>query len=211
MYNKSKVNYALYLVTDRDVLGNKDLCESIEQAILGGVSLVQLREKNAKTKEFYSIALKVKEVTDKYSIPLIINDRLDIALAIDADGLHIGADDIPVKIARNLLGPDKILGVSASNIDEAIEAQSQDADYLGVGAMYPTKTKKDTESVSLKELQLIKSSVQIPVVGIGGINELNAKEVMSTGVDGISVISAILGKDNVYAAAKKLHNIVEQG
>lgn len=208
MYNKSKVNYALYLVTDRNILGDKDLCESIEQAIQGGVGLVQLREKNAKTKEFYRIALKVKEVTDKYSIPLIINDRLDIALAIDADGLHIGADDIPVKIARNLVGPDKILGVSTSNIDEAIEAQSQGADYLGVGAIFSTKTKKDAESVSLDELKLIKSSVQIPVVGIGGINELNAKEVMSTGVDGISVISAILGKKDVYSAAKDLYNII---
>ncbi len=208
MFNKSKINYTLYLVTDRNVLGNKDLCESLEQAIQGGASLVQLREKNATTREFYNIALKVKEVTDKYSIPLIINDRLDIALAVDADGLHIGPDDIPVKIARNLLGPDKILGVSTSNIDEALEAQSQGADYLGVGAMFPTKTKKDTESVSLRELQLIKSSIQIPVVGIGGINELNAKEVMNTGVDGIAVISAVLGKNDVYAAAKNLYNII---
>lgn len=208
MFNKSKINYTLYLVTDRNVLGNKDLCESIERAIKGGAGLVQLREKNATTREFYNIALKVKEVTDKYSIPLIINDRLDIALAVDADGLHIGPDDILVKIARNLLGPDKILGVSTSNIDEALEAQSQGADYLGVGAMFPTKTKKDTESVSLRELQLIKSSIQIPVVGIGGINELNAKEVMNTGVDGIAVISAVLGKNDVYAAAKNLYNII---
>lgn len=208
MFNKSEIDYTLYLVTDRGILGNKNLYVSIEQAIQGGVGLVQLREKNTTSREFYDIALRVKKITEKYNIPLIINDRLDIALAIDADGLHIGPDDIPITVARKLLGSDKILGASTSNLNEALEAQNQGADYLGVGAMFPTKTKEDTESVSIKNLELIRSSIQIPVVGIGGINESNAKEVMSTGVEGIAVVSAILGKDDVFIAAKNLYNLI---
>jgi len=208
VFNKSEIDYTLYLVTDRGILGNKNLYVSIEQAIQGGVGLVQLREKNTTSREFYDIALRVKKITEKYNIPLIINDRLDIALAIDADGLHIGPDDIPITVARKLLGSDKILGASTSNLNEALEAQNQGADYLGVGAMFPTKTKEDTESVSIKNLELIRSSIQIPVVGIGGINESNAKEVMSTGVEGIAVVSAILGKDDVFIAAKNLYNLI---
>lgn len=210
MINKSDIDYALYLVTDRNILGNKDLYISIEQAIQGGVSLIQLREKNTTTREFYDLALKVKKITDKYNTPLIINDRLDIALAIDADGLHIGPDDIPINVARKLLGPDKILGASTSSLNEALEAQSQGADYLGVGAMFPTKTKKDTESVNLNELEQIKSSVRIPVVGIGGINETNAKKIINTGADGIAVVSAILGKNDICLAAKSLHSLISK-
>ncbi|MGF7059398.1 thiamine phosphate synthase [Brassicibacter mesophilus] len=210
MINKSDIDYALYLVTDRNILGNKDLYISIEQAIQGGVSLIQLREKNTTTREFYDLALKVKKITDKYNTPLIINDRLDIALAIDADGLHIGPDDIPINVARKLLGPDKILGASTSSLNEALEAQSQGADYLGVGAMFPTKTKKDTESVNLNELEQIKSSVRIPVVGIGGINETNAKKIINTGADGIAVVSAILGKNDICLAAKNLHSLISK-
>jgi len=208
VFNKGKIDYTLYLVTDRSILGNKDFYISIEKAIEGGVGIIQLREKNTTTREFYDIALKVKAITDKHSIPLIINDRLDIVLAVDANGLHIGPDDIPISVARRLLGPNKILGVSTSNLDEAFEAQREGADYIGVGAMFPTKTKKDTESVSIEDLKLIKSSVEIPVVAIGGIKESNAKEVIEAGINGIAVVSAILGKEDVYAAAKELYSLI---
>ncbi|MBS4534903.1 thiamine phosphate synthase [Clostridium sp. D2Q-14] len=205
MNNKKDTDYTLYLVTDRKILKGKDLYKSIEEAIQGGVGIVQLREKNAFTREFYDIAMKVKKITNKYNIPLIINDRLDIVLAVDAEGLHIGSNDIPINIARRLLGKDKILGVSTSSLSEALDAEIQGADYLGVGALFPTDTKKDAGRVSIDDLQLIKSSVEIPVVGIGGINKSNAIEVMNSGIDGIAVVSAILGEEDIYNSAKSIY------
>lgn len=206
---KLSVNYKLYLVTDRYVLGDKDLYKSIEEAILGGASIVQLREKDISTLDFYTEALKVKEITDKYHVPLIINDRLDIALAVDADGLHIGQDDMPLIVARKLFGPDKIIGVSASTVELALQAQKDGADYLGVGAVYATSTKDDAEVVAHSEVRRIKEAVKIPIVAIGGISETNAAEIMATGIDGISVISAILGKDDVKMAAKGLLELID--
>lgn len=208
--NKNNVDYKLYLVTDRNVLCDKDLYESIEEAIKGGVTIVQLREKDLNGKDFYDIALKVKEITSKYNIPLIINDRMDIALAVDAQGVHIGPDDIPIDIARKVLGPEKIIGYSASNINEALYAVENGADYLGVGAMYPTKTKNNTEDVTIDDLTNIVSKVDIPVVAIGGINEKNAKDLISSNIDGIAVVSAILGKENIYDSAKNLSSIVSK-
>ncbi|AET67611.1 thiamine-phosphate pyrophosphorylase [Desulfosporosinus orientis DSM 765] len=206
--NKAAVDYTLYLVTDRKQLGNRDLAESIEQAIQGGVTLVQLREKSVSTKEFLQLAEKVKEITSRYQIPLIINDRLDIALAIDADGLHVGQDDLPMVKARELLGPDKIIGVSASTLEEALLAEQQGADYLGVGAIFTTATKTDATDVSLKQLEVIKHSVSIPVVAIGGIGTTNLPLVRAAGVDGVSVVSAILGQENIYSAAMELKKIL---
>ncbi|ABR47453.1 thiamine-phosphate pyrophosphorylase [Alkaliphilus metalliredigens QYMF] len=200
-----KTDYSLYLVTDRSLLNGKDLMESIEAAIKGGVSIVQLREKQATSAVFYETALALKKLTDQYQIPLIINDRLDIALAVDAAGLHIGPDDLPIKKARELLGPHKTLGYSAATLAEALEAESLGANYLGVGALFPTKTKKDTESVSLQLLQKIKSSVSIPIVGIGGISQGNASQVIQSGADGIAVVSAILSKQYPEIAAKNLY------
>ena len=208
--DKKKVNYSLYLVTDRELLDGRDLYQSIEQAIRGGVTLIQLREKSVSTKEFLEIALKVKETTSRYGIPLIINDRVDIALAVDADGLHVGQDDMPMAKARELLGPDKIIGVSVSTVAEAILAEQQSADYLGVGAIFPTSTKTDAKKASLEELQLIKNSVTIPVVAIGGINKTNAQQVMATGIDGLSVVSAILAQDNIQEAARILRGLIAQ-
>lgn len=205
--NKLNVNYKLYLVTDREVLGNKDLYKSIEEAILGGVTLVQLREKEISTLDFYKEALKIKEITDKYKVPLIINDRLDIAAAIDAEGLHIGQEDMPLKIARRLLGNNKIIGVSASTVELALEAEKDGADYIGVGAVFSTFTKNDAKPAAISELKKIKEAVKIPVVAIGGINESNAALLRDTSIDGISVISAILGKDDVKKAAEKLLEI----
>ncbi|WP_099313373.1 thiamine phosphate synthase [Clostridium paraputrificum] len=205
------VDYTLYLVTDRDVLRERDLIKCIEESILGGVTLVQLREKNVTSREFYEIAIKVKEVTSRYNIPLIINDRLDIALAIDADGLHIGQKDLPASVARKILGKDKILGVSAATLQESLKAEKDGADYLGVGAVFSTSTKKDTRDVSYETLSSITSSVNIPVVAIGGINEKNVTKLKESNIDGIAVISCILGKEDVKGAAEKMLDRFKEG
>lgn len=205
MYN-FHIDLSLYLVTDRKFLRNRDLPICIEQAIAGGVTAVQLREKEISTREFFDIAVKVKAVTDKYRIPLIINDRLDIAMAIDADGLHIGKDDLPVAVARNILGDKKILGVSATDLKEALIAQKDGADYLGVGAVFPTDTKPDAQNVNIKMLGEIKSQVTIPVVAIGGINKNNVRIVMKEMVDGIAIVSAILDQDDIMQASRSLRD-----
>jgi thiamine-phosphate pyrophosphorylase len=204
------INYSLYLVTDREILKEKDLCTGVEEAIKGGVTLVQLREKSTTSKEFYNIGKEIKELTERYNIPLIINDRLDLALAIDADGLHIGNEDLPVEIARDLLGDNKILGYSASTLKEAEYGEKAGADYLGVGALFPTDTKKNVDRISLKELKRIKQRVNIPVVGIGGINIENVHQVLETGVDGVAIVSAILGQDNIIEAASEFKTIMER-
>ena len=199
---KYKINYSLYLVTDRDVLKGKDLILSVEAAILGGVTLIQLREKDISSLEFYNIAVKVKELTDKYSIPLIINDRVDVAIAIDAAGVHLGQSDFPCDVARRIMGTNKIVGISTGTLAEAILAEKQGADYVGVGAVFPTGTKLDAEVVSINVLKDIKQAIKIPVVAIGGINEKNYNLLKNTGIDGIAIISAILGKDNIKEAAE---------
>lgn len=204
--NKIEMDYSLYLVTDRALLNGRDLCETLEQAISGGVTLVQLREKNLSTLEFYELAKQVKALLKPYHIPLMINDRLDIALAVDAEGLHIGQEDLPLPVARQLLGPGKIIGVSASTLTEARLAEQQGADYLGVGAVFPTTTKHDADSVSLAQLKRIKESIEIPVVAIGGITQENVEQVKATGVDGVAVISAILGQPDCQKAAKVFKN-----
>lgn len=203
----TKLNYSLYLVTDRKILAGRDLCGCVEQAIRGGVTLVQLREKAVSTQEFYQIASKVKQLTDSYKVPLIINDRLDIALAVEASGLHIGQDDMPAEVARRLLGPNKILGVSVSSVEEARTAVQGGADYLGVGAVFPTLSKADADAVSLEELARIKQSVAVPVVAIGGIATDNLAKVRAAGVDGAAVISAILGCQDCRGAAEGLARI----
>lgn len=202
MINKSDINYRLYLVTDSNLIGERDFFHCIEEAILGGVTMVQLREKNISSMEFYKKAQKLKALTEKYHVPLIINDRLDIALSIDADGLHIGQDDLPLAVARRIFGDNKIIGVSVSNIEEAKEAEAGGADYLGVGAMFPTDTKKDARHVSLDELRRIKSAVKIPVIAIGGLNESNTPKTIDTGIDGIAIVSAILGKPDIRKTSK---------
>jgi thiamine-phosphate pyrophosphorylase len=200
---KNNVNYSLYLVTDREVLKGRDLCTSIEEAIQGGVTLVQLREKDLSSLEFYKIAIEVKSITDKYNVPLIINDRLDIAMALDAAGVHVGQSDIPCEIARGILGEDKIIGVSAATLGEALAAEKAGADYIGVGAMYSTQTKTNTRAVTIDTLSKIKKYAGIPVVAIGGINENNFEPLREAGIDGLAVVSAILGKEDIKEAARK--------
>lgn len=205
---KADVNYKLYLVTDRDILKNIDICTAVEEAIQGGVTLVQLREKNLTALEFYNTAVKIKKITDKYNLPLIINDRLDIALSINAAGLHVGQTDMPADIVRRLLGNDKVLGVSAATVEEAKKAEKDGADYIGVGAVFPTTTKSDTRAVSVELLKKIKESVSIPVVAIGGINENNVSLLKPANIDGVAVVSCILGKEDIKSAAARLKNLI---
>ncbi len=206
MKSYKDINYELYLVTDRNVLNGRDFLKSLEQGIIGGASVVQLREKNISSLEFYNLAVEVKKLTEKNNIPLIINDRVDIALAIGADGVHVGQTDLPADIVRKIIGKNKILGVSAANLEEAKKAMDDGADYIGVGALFPTVTKTDARKVTLDQLKYIRDNVNIPIVGIGGINENNIKAVIETGVDGAAIISAILSKSNIKEASEKLCN-----
>ncbi|GFR34219.1 thiamine phosphate synthase [Thermobrachium celere] len=200
------VDYSLYLVTDRNIIGERDILTCVEEAIKGGVTIVQLREKEISSLKFYNIAIKFKELTNKYNIPLIINDRVDIALAVDADGVHVGQEDIPAKKVRELIGKDKILGVSVSNIHEAYKAIEDGADYIGVGAIFPTDTKKDIISIGIDTLKEINNNVNCKIIAIGGINENNVSKLVGL-CDGVAVISAILGKENIEDAARKIKNI----
>lgn len=199
------VDYSLYLVTDRRFIGEKPLKKAVEEAIIGGVTLVQIREKSASTREFYNVALEVKQVTDHYNVPIIINDRIDIAQAIDADGVHLGQSDMPLSIARKILGDKKIIGISTGTIEEALEAESGGADYIGIGTIFNTGTKKDTDNpLGVSGLKKVYDSVNIPAVAIGGINHDNFKDILSTGVDGIAVVTAILRSKDITSAAKHL-------
>lgn len=209
MRNKACLDYSLYLVTDRILLKDRDFYSSLEEALTGGVTIVQLREKELSSREFYNMAVAVKELTEHYHVPLIINDRLDIALAVDAAGVHLGQSDLTAKVARGLLGKGKILGVSAATKGEAVRAQEEGADYLGVGALFPTATKSNTRSVSLDELREIKRCVEIPVVAIGGIRADNVRKIKKAGIDGIAVVSAIFGSNGIREAASNLHNIMK--
>ena len=204
---KEDIDYSVYLVTDSRDKTEEEFLAIIEEAIKGGTSIVQLREKTASTKDFYGLALKVKEITSRYDVPLLINDRIDIALAIDSEGVHIGQDDMPADIARAIIGDEKILGVSASTVDEAVKAQKDGADYIGSGAVFPTSTKDDADSVSKDELKEIVNSIDIPVVAIGGITLENAQELKDTGISGFSVVSAIMGAKDPQEASKKLKEI----
>lgn len=194
-------NPLLYVVTDRDRLNGVRLEEQVEAALRGGATMVQLREKSLTTREFLNVAIGVKKITDRYNIPLIINDRLDIALAVDAAGLHVGAADLPAKIAERLLGAGKVLGVSVTDRGEAFRAEAAGADYLGVGAIFFTSTKSDAKFVSIGELAAIIRTVKIPVVAIGGINETNVLELTGIGLSGIAAAAAIFGEADVKKAA----------
>lgn len=206
MTNKD-IDYSVYLVTDHKGKTNDEILNIIEEAIKGGTGLVQIREKTASTKDFYELAMKVKEITSKYNVPLIINDRIDIALAVDSEGVHIGQDDMPADIARRIIGDDKILGVSAATIEEAKKAEADGADYLGSGAVFPTATKDDADSVTKECLKEIVNSVDIPVVAIGGISIENAESLKDTGIAGFSVVSAIMSAEDPKKASETLKEI----
>lgn len=202
--NFIKEQLNLYLVTDRHWLANRDLEDDVEKAILGGVTMVQLREKNIDNDSFIELAKKVKQVCNKYKVPFIINDNLEVALAVDSDGIHIGQDDLPASLVRQKIGPDKILGVSAHNLDEAIAAKKAGATYLGAGAMFSTTTKDNTTNLSIEQLQAITKNVDIPVVAIGGINYDNCLSLKNCNLAGIAVVSAIMAATNISEAASNL-------
>lgn len=201
---KPVIDYSIYLVTDEACLHGRPLLECVEEALAAGVTLVQYRAKAADGGVLYAEACRLKQLCDKYNVPLIINDRLDIALAVCAAGVHLGQDDLPCAVARRLLGEDFIIGVSAHNPAEAVQAVSEGADYLGCGAVFGTATKHDVAKLGLENLRAIRKSVAVPMVGIGGITADNYAEVLATGADGAAIVSGILAQDDISAVVKKL-------
>jgi len=200
---------SLYLVTDRSLSLGRPLDYIVEEAVKGGVTMVQLREKGASTLEFYELAISLKKILQPYKVPLIINDRIDIALACDAEGLHIGQSDMPYSVARKLLGNDKIIGLSIENIYQAEQANRINVDYIGVSPVFSTPTKTDTaQALGLEGLRQIADISKHPIVGIGGINRGNAKEIIDAGADAIAVVSAIMSASDPQEAAKQLTNII---
>lgn len=200
------IDYSLLLVTDH-CENAATFCSTIESAVQSGATMVQLREKTAGSRDFYELALQVMQITQRYKLPLIINDRLDIALAVGADGVHVGQEDLPVAVVRRLLGPDKIVGATAATVADALRAEAEGADYIGSGAVFPTATKPGKPVLPLTVLTQIKQAVKLPVVAIGGITASNLVELKSTGVDGIAVVSAIMNSDDPAAATKEILSI----
>lgn len=200
----------LYAVTDRHWTGEKTLFQQTEEAIKGGATFVQIREKNLDEQEFEEEAIRLKKLCGKYKIPFVINDNVQLAKKIDADGVHIGQDDMNLLEARKILGDQKIIGVSAQTVEEAVLAENQGADYLGVGAVFQTGSKDDAIEVPLETLKKICKAVKIPVVAIGGITKDNVLELKNSGICGISVISAIFAQKDITAATKDLKERVKK-
>ncbi|MCI7291678.1 MAG: thiamine phosphate synthase [Methanobrevibacter woesei] len=205
-----KLDLSLYLVTDKRNKTDEEFLEIIEEAIKGGTTVVQIREKEGETLDFYNLALKVKEITSKYNVPLIVNDRIDVALAIKSEGVHIGQTDMPADVARSLIGNEMILGVSASTVKEARKAEKDGADYIGTGAVFPTATKDDAPSITKDDLKEVTGSINIPTVAIGGITLENASELAGTGIAGISVVSAIMNSEDPKTASENLLKIYNE-
>ena len=189
----------LYLVTNRYQDSLENFLEKVETACRSGVTIVQLREKNLTTNQYYQLAKQVKEITDAYQVPLIIDDRLDICLAVDAAGLHIGDDELPVSVARQVLGPDKILGVTAKTVKRALEAETSGADYLGTGAIFPTTTKENAPITLISTLKTICQMVAIPVVAIGGLTSENIDQLAETGIAGVAVVRDLMQAEDIEA------------
>ena len=202
----------LYLVTNRYQDSLESFLEKVETACRAGVTLVQLREKTLTTNQYYQLAKEVKEITDAYNIPLIIDDRLDVCLAVDAAGLHIGDDELPVSVARKVLGPEKILGVTAKTVKRALEAEEGGADYLGTGAIFPTTTKENAPITLISTLKTICQRVAIPVVAIGGLTSENIDQLMGTGIAGVAVVRDLMQAEDIetktQAFLTKLDDII---
>lgn len=202
----------LYLVTNRYQDSVESFLEKIETACRSGVTIVQLREKNLTTHQYYQLAKQVKEITDAYQVPLIIDDRLDICLAVDAAGLHIGDDELPVSVARKVLGPEKILGVTAKTVKRALEAETSGADYLGTGAIFPTTTKENAPITLISTLKTICKTVAIPVVAIGGLTSENIDQLIGTGIAGVAVVRDLMQAEDIEAKTQafltKLDDII---
>lgn len=202
----------LYLVTNRYQDSLESFLEKIETACRSGVTIVQLREKNLTTNQYYKLAKQVKEITDAYQVPLIIDDRLDVCLAVDAAGLHIGDDELPVSVARQVLGPEKILGVTAKTVKRALEAEEGGANYLGTGAIFPTTTKENAPITLISTLKTICQRVAIPVVAIGGLTSENIDQLIGTGIAGVAVVRDLMQAEDIEAKTQafltKLDDII---
>ncbi|MBW2265754.1 MAG: thiamine phosphate synthase [Deltaproteobacteria bacterium] len=205
------IDYSLYLVTDRGLSRGRTTIQIVEAALCGGVTCIQLREKTCSTREFITQALSIKDHLKRHNVPLIINDRVDIAQAVNADGVHLGQSDMPIEMAKTILKDSMIIGISAESLEDAVQAEKNGADYIGVSPIYATPTKTDAASpLGLEGLREIRKSVKIPLVGIGGLNRGNAGEVINNGGDGVAVVSAIVAADNPEKAARELKKIIEQ-
>ncbi len=206
-----KASMCLYAVTDRAWLKEgQTLPWAVEEALKGGATFIQLREKDTPYNEFKELALEIKEICRKYKVPFVINDNVELAKEINADGVHVGQSDMEVQKARELLGNDKIIGVSAATLESALSAESCGADYIGVGAVFHTDTKTDATAVGREEINRITGSVTIPVVAIGGINITNISELKGLGLNGAAVVSAIFAKEDIYSASKELRAICNE-
>jgi thiamine-phosphate pyrophosphorylase len=207
----NNIDLSLYLVTDRALSMGKSTEQIVEDAVKGGVSMVQLREKDTPTKEFYDLACSLMKLLKPYNIPLIINDRLDIAIASNADGLHIGQSDMPYSIVRKILGKDKIIGLSVETIEQAREANNLDVDYIGLSPVFSTDSKKDINTpLELEGIKEIASFTKHPTVAIGGINKANTADIIKNGANGIAVISAIVSQEDPRKAAEELKSIIQE-
>lgn len=208
--NVSKDNMLLYVVTDRTWLGNSRLCEQVEEIVQSGATFIQLREKNLDYDSFVAEGRAIRTITSKYNIPFVINDNIEVALAVGADGVHVGQKDLDARKCRELIGEDKILGVSAQTKEQALLAEESGADYIGVGAVFETSTKTDANPVSFDTLKEICSSVSIPVIAIGGINEDNIQKLKGSHIDGVAVISAVFAARDKKKAVKTLLSLVKE-
>lgn len=204
------MNLKLYVITDSTGMGDKEFLKRIEGALQGGATILQLREKEKTTREYLKLAEKVHQLTKKYQVPLVIDDRLDVAMAIDAEGVHLGQSDLPIGIARKLFGAGKIIGATAKTVEQAKEAYEQGADYLGVGAIYPTTTKVKTILTSTETLQDICNAVPIPVNAIGGLQAENIDVLQNIPIAGICVVSAVMKADNPKKAAEEIRESMAQ-
>lgn len=208
--NCDKKDLLLYAVTDRHWLNGDTLYHQVEEALKGGTTFLQLREKNLEEQAFLEEAVELQKLCKAYHVPFIINDNVEIALKMDADGVHVGQSDMEAGDVRAKLGPDKIIGVSAQTVEQALLAEKHGADYLGVGAVFPTSSKDDATEVSFETLQAICKAVSIPVVAIGGVSTKNVMQLAGSGIDGIAVISAIFAQKDIEAAARQLRSLTEE-
>lgn len=200
----------LYAVTDRAWLGGRTLTHDVEEALEGGATMLQLREKETGFDAFLAEALEIKAICKRYKVPFIINDSVEVALACGADGIHVGQSDMEARKVRERLGPDKIIGVSAQTVEQALLAEKSGADYIGVGAVFTTSTKKDADFVPYDELKAICAAVSIPVVAIGGISADNIERLTGSGIDGVAVVSAVFAEKDIKAATERLRGLAEK-
>lgn len=205
-----KKQLMLYAVTDRSWLNGELLTEATDKALKGGVTLLQLREKNMPEADFIKSAQEIKQICQKHGVPLIINDNVNVALAVDADGVHLGQGDMPVSEARQILGKNKIIGITAKTVEQARNAEKNGADYLGSGAVFGTSTKSDAKKMELETLRKITSAVKIPVAAIGGITAENVTQLKNTGISGAAVVSGIFAEDDIEEASRRLLNKIKQ-